>query len=506
MADEKTVIRSLITPTIPLDDLVLDDLFEGSSNKIETAARGEKTGKQSHKELGTGYPFININNYIFKQSEIVKFELDATGFIPKVLLQVALINQSVFKTNMPKDGDIMSLFIRAKNDAFKPIRNDYLIKRVDIGKGGQEGAGSDIIMEGELFIPRLYDEIVKVYKGSSYTALQEICKQIGLGFATNETSTDDAQNWICSSDNLSNMIKYISKYAWKDEKSFYKAYIDVYYHLNFININNQLEGEGKVTAAILDVGISENSSGKENAEQGSQKQSEKILTDMQNYSGTNMFIKTYTVQNNSSIVSQKWGYKSHAQFYDQKSQEYWDIFVDPIVSEGAANDKILLKGRPYPKKADGVTGSEDYWQTQIKKFWLGIQYKDVHDKFLYAGLWNDRNNEETKKMYLEVDVDSWNPNIYRGEKLPLFFLVSNDSMKRQLDATPGEVDGGSPDGGSPVMDQLLSGFYMVDGIKFTYVSPAPELPGDGEKKESPVISLSETFYLTRREWPVPATG
>jgi hypothetical protein len=506
MADEKTVIRSLISPTITLDDLVLDDLYEGTAGEELGPQAGKKTGRQIHKDIGVQYPFININNYVFTREEIVKFELDATGFLPTVQLEVQLTNTNVFKSQaFPKDGDILSLFIRAKNDAFKPIRNDYIINRVDGGPGGKEGGGSTITFWAELFIPRMRDEIIKLYEGSTYEVTQQVCKDLGLGFATNETSTDDSQSWICAGDDLYNFMKHVINHAWKDEKSFYRGYVDVYYHFNFINVNNQVEGDGKVTAALIDTSQFKNFASDDDVEENSQVKSPKLLSDMDNYSGTNAFIRQYEVQNFSSDISKRWGYKSYAQFYDQKSQEYWEIFVDPIISEGAAESKIVLKGRPYPKKADGTTGSEDYWQTQIKKFWLGIQYKDVHDKYLYAKLWNARNNEELEKMYIEAICERWNPNIYCGEKIPVLLITQGDLLQRRKDSTPGAESQVAGDEALPVMNQLYSGFYMVSGLKIMYNMSAASTDHKNPPTE-PASSLTETFRLARREWPVPSTG
>jgi hypothetical protein len=501
--NESSIIRSLIKPTIELDDMVAEDLFEGTSQELGTQVGG-KTGRQIQKDLGTGYPFIIINNYVFKIEEIVEFTLDASDFIPTVRLKVNLTNTGVFKSNsFPKDGDIMSVFIRAKNDAFKPIRNDYVITSVDAGKGASEGRGSTIIMDGELFVPRIHDEVVKSYNGTTFDVLQKVCRELGLGFATNETSTDDEQIWICGGDTLYNFINHVSEHSWKDERSFYKCYIDVYYHLNFVNINNQVDGDGKLEAAILDTTMMKDFSSDDDVEKGSQVQTKKLLTDMDSLSGTNMFIRQYTVTNNSSEISKKMGYKSFAQFYDQASQQTWEIFVDPIISDGAAETKILLKGRPYPKGPDG-RAAENYWETQNKKYWMGIQYKNVHDKYIYAKLWNERNNAELEKMYVETDVERWNPNIYRGERIPLILISQGDILKRKVDATPGEAS--IPGSETPVVaDQLYSGYYMVSGIKIHYTISASSTNYENPPTET-ASSMYEVFRLTRREWPAPATG
>lgn len=501
MADDKTVIRSLLAPTIKLDDMALKDLFLGTSDQIEP--KGAKSGKQYQNTLGTDYPFIIINGYAFQMAEIIDFEIDADGFLPSIDLTVAMTNTSGFKTTrFPKDGDIISVFIRAKNDAFKPIRNDYLITYVDSGPGSLEGRGSTITLRGDLFIPHMEDEVIKSFEGTSVEVLQQICKELKLGFATNEDTTDDSQLWICPNDTLKNTILNITDHAYKDDKSFFKCFIDVYYHLNFVNVNTQVASEGKMSAAILDVVFMKDDKPDLNLEKNTQQQTKKFLSDMDNFKDTNMFIETYTVQNKSSDISQRWGYKTFVQFYDQQTQDTWSIYVDPIITDGASDSAILLKGRPYPKAADG-TAEEKYWEKQNRYLWLGIQSKNVHDMYLYSEIWNKRNLEELDKLYLEVHVTRWNPNIYRGEKIPILLYSFGDPNDRIANQTPNDANLPSQET-SPTANQFYSGYYMVDGIKLKYTISKTDNSSAPPEEGTP--GMTQVFLLRRREWPVPATG
>lgn len=501
MAEEKTIIRSEQSPTIVLDDIIIDDVFEGTNEQLENQ-KDSKTGRQIQKEVGTDYPFITINGYPFAVHEIINFKITSTKFVPTLKLEAVLSNTSVFKSvGMPKDGDLVSIFIRAKNDAFKPIRNDYLITYVDVGPGFAEGRGSSITIEGELFIPNFYDERIVSFEGTTLKVLKDIAKNLGLGFATNENETKDKQKWLCAGSNFKDFINDIAERAWKDEKSFYRVYIDFYYHLNFINVNNQIDSDDKMTAALLDTTLLVERYNNDDQVEKKQIEAKKLLSDAEIFNETNMFIQQYGVKNNSSDISKKWGYKSHAQFYDQKSQKTWDIFVDPLVSTGAADKKILLKGRATPKSADGKA-QEKYWETQIKKYWLGIQYKDVHDKYLYSKLWNERNNVELDKMYLEAFTQRWNPNMYRGEKIPLLLIASSDLLDKSVNAAPEESEDNS---GTTVALQLYSGFYMISGIEILYgLTSSSEVGEEGAKPPAP--GITSKFLLSRREWPVPATG
>lgn len=504
--DEKTIIRSIVDPTISLDIIQLEDIFLGTSDKMPDGQKNKQTGRQMQNIIGTDWPFISINNYVLKVEEIANFIIDSTEFLPKLFLQFNLFTTAAFTTQgMPKDGDLVNVFIRAKNDVFKPIRNDYKITSVEVGKGGAEGLGAQINIMGELFIPMMRDEKVSSYKGTSFEVLKQICKDLNLGFATNETSTDDSQTWICAGDSLLNLMKNIVDHSWKSQKDFYKAYIDVYYHMNFINMNNQFEGGGDLPLSILDGTLAKQfSSNDKNVEKIQQVQIPKMLTNLENFTDTNFFIKQYQVQNNSSMVANLFGYKTHVQFFDLKSMKYWDLYVDPITTTGSEKEKIILKGRTFPKKADstekGAPSQEEWWKTQNKKFWLGTQSKNVHDNYLLSEIHNRRNRIELEKMYIEIDLQRWNPNIFNGERIPIVLLNLTDRKKKYVDAVPQDADA-PPNAEMPSIDQFYSGYYVTDGMKFTFERSGPAGQFSDSKPGGP--DFRQTLTLRRREWPVP---
>lgn len=502
--DEKTIIRSLFKPTIVLDELALADVFSSTSDKIPEGKPKEITGHQEQNSLGTDYPLVSINNYVIKLEELDTFRIDCTEFIPRIFISFDMLNTTAFKTqSMPKDGDIINVFIRAKNDVFKPVRNDYVITNVDIGKGGEEGMGANVILTGELFIPHIRDEVVKTYTGSSFDVIQKIAKELKLGFATNETSTVDSMNWICAGDSMYNFINHIADHSWKSPKDFYKVFIDVYYHLNFVNINNQFEGDSQLPAAILDSTLVKEYYPNDLSDaKAGQINIPKMLTNMTDLQNTNFFIKQHQIINNSSAVARNWGYKTHVQFFDQKSLKYWDLYIDPLTTTDSEKDKIILKGRTFPKgsTAAGAPSQLEYWKTQNKKIWLGVQSKNVHDKYLYSEIHNKRNREELTKLFIAIDLPRWNPNVANGEKLPLLMQNIVDDQKRLLDAT-GDVKNADLNKNLPSVDQFYTGYYMVDGMTFGFdrFGPGGSYSNGGNSRPD----FYQTLFLRRREWPAP---
>ena len=518
LQDEKTIIRSTLDPEIVIDLLQIEDIFEGTSDKVSIGKENERVGPQLQNWLGTDFPFVCINNYIFDSNEIVNLKLNATGFLPTITFIFQLTRSDAFSvSSFPKDGDLLSIFIKAKDNAFKPIRNDYLITNVIGGGGGRENFNSTVIIVGELFIPHLRDEIITSYTGNSFDVLQTIAKQLKLGFATNETSTKDSQAWICGGLTWGDYIQDVALHSYKDDDSFYKCFIDVYYHLNFININNQLEGDPKRASAVFDnVLKTELFAGDKDTINQSQITGPKVLSNIDNFQNTNMWIRTYSTINNSSEINKELGYKYNMQFFCMKSLKYWEIFIDPKTTEGAERKKMILKGRTFPKKEDepdreGKTESLwTYWKDQQKYVWKGIQSRNVHNRYIYAEANNMRNLAELSKLYLEVEVTRWNPNIYMGEKIPILLIAMRDQTKVSATAAGDDYEASrSTSRQVPVVDQFYSGYYVVNGMEIIYQQDGSDkstaLPRDGEEVNP--HNFVPTFYqkivLTRREWPTP---
>ena len=219
-------IWNVFKPTIVLDEMSLES----------TGAPDAKNKTEDFASLN--YPLIKINDYYFADSEINSMTINSQGFLPTITLSVTLTNRLFLSKHMPKDGDIISVMIRNKNDILTPIRNDYVIT----------GAPSKTVLPndrspvtftffGELFVPGLKSFLgSNSYRGTSMETLKRVAEFIQLGFNTNEDNTNDHQVWLLSG-GLDKFIEEVCLKSWKEENSFFDCWIDVYYNLNFIDSN-----------------------------------------------------------------------------------------------------------------------------------------------------------------------------------------------------------------------------------------------------------------------------
>ena len=123
---------------------------------------------------------------------------------------------------------------------------------------------------------------------------------------------------------------------------------------------------------------------------------------------------------------------------------------------------------------------------------------NVHSSYIFAKLNNRRNIDETQKIKLEVILESFNPSLYRFQKIPvLMYHTDAATIKQAMKLDAVKKDKGFTDSGidtsaaiqdenpDQVQDQFLSGYYLIESIDVIY---------KGSKFYQKVI-------LIRREWP-----
>lgn len=480
-------ITSLFEPTIELQELALTDYSYGTAD--------ERLPEASYKDIelrGVEYPHIQVNNYIFGPKEILKFHIDNTGLLPRVYIKTILLTSGRFLSNsFPTDGDIVSVFIRGRDDLFKPIRNDYLITSVEsrvASSTSTQGKGTIIEIEGELYIPTIYDDGCEAFTGTSFNIMKKLAKRLGLGFATNENSTNDTMTWIRAKDNTLEFMKHLTGSAWKDKNSFFYFFIDVYYHLNFINVNDLISYDSNVLLALAEDTHSGAQVNFEKTEKGIE---EKCFSNHPGRIRSNFFVKNFKPINNSSNISKRYGYAFNATFFEHTGLKSWQLQAKSLTTPGTENNKIILRGRP----------NDDTYNSLQKYNYIGIQHNlpehNVHENFYYARIHNMMNLMELDKLNVEIILNKFNFNIYRFENIPaVFFVTDNTQRVKELNSDGTSSDTTSQDGLPIAIDKFYTGFYLIKGYIINYHPSWGQKPADS--------NFTESIVLTRREWPSPS--
>jgi len=489
-------ILPLTDPTIEVDPMEMED-YE-SDGDGDTDINASQPASKGTEDIGRNMPRVQINTAIISPSELEFFSLKITEFLPTLRIVITDREGRFGSIDYPKDGDIVSVYIRPEDiNNFKEIRIDFDIRTIRFAPGS--GTGNDIFtIDCVMKVPTIFAEDCEAFESdSSFNHLNKVADNLGLGYASNESSTDDSMTRIRPYDTNIKFIKDITTQAFMNDDSFWTSYIDPYYYLCFVNVNKQFSIIDELDDGVMAHGVSPNRSvGNEGNDEG--KIYTLILTNDENQKDSNMSIKKFGLMNKSGETWISNGYKRYVQYYNQDTKEQIENFIDPLTTDGAEADYIMSKGR----------ADETIYKDQVKYKFLGKQLSggknldgyNVHENYIFAQILNYQNLEEIKKMSLSVELEMINFNLYRYQRVPITIYESRETSKILIQNRDGELgeEPGDPNleeenetnvGGSQIKNEFLSGFYVIDEIEYIY-------KGIGSV-------ITQKLNCLRREWPIP---
>jgi|TARA_B110000879_G_scaffold196247_1_gene265703 hypothetical protein len=473
--------------------------------EIEIYAGGEEEGgpKQT-KNIGNIEPSITVNKYTFGRDNLQSVSLDLSGIVPKLTCTVVDNKQAFDVDHYPRDGDTMVLLINSKNqDTFKSIHMDFDITEIS-NEREVDGEPPEITMSGIAKIPKLYAEHCQTLDSAgSLDHMELVARELGIGLATNIDTTDDSMSRIQAYETYLEFIKSIATDSYIDEESFTKFYIDQYYYLNYVEVNKIFNSENpEISDLQTSLASSQVSQGEDGDEEGSDPDDIEVplmLTNNRESQGLNIYSDQVELINNSSKISLKAGNKRNVMIYDNNSDSdrLQQFDIEPLSSTNLRDIEEPLKGRR----------TEERYQDNIKFKYIGRQNAgddglgNTHANSIYSKLFQKQNEMETQKMKVKVTLSSFNPAIYKFQKIPLL-MYHYDGVKiaAATEAQAKQDEAGFsdqavvPDTGereqegrnSQMVDRFLTGFYIIENININY---------DVES------GLSQEVTLIRREWP-----
>ena len=506
----RLVEDSEIKKTIRFDEMSIDNGPDPTT---------EQGGNKKMDELGLVYPMIRINDMILSRSNIRSMTLSMNGFMPTISLNLMFDNVNFISKNMPKDGDIISIFIRVDTAALTYLRDDFVITNCNVFNATRGEMGSNISLSGRLFVEAFDSRTsIDAFAGSSKFVMKELAKKFGLGFAYNDfDDTNDFMNWIQCRETTQTFIENIINHAWKNETSFFKAWIDLYYNICFVNVNKFLlstENEEEVDITFATNIMNMYNQLAADTSVGSARMSVKVLTTMTEFKNTPFFIRRWNPINRSSAISMSTGY-STSSFTFKHNQNIinrgdYNCFEEltniPAYDQNKTDSFILLRGRTKYEAGKNPDNEQarvnhEYIGTYNRVEWTGVEYVmsdddnkkspnewsgNVHKNYNRAPHHNTQNLNELNKMYLEVTCEGLNLQIMKGERIPVIIGFTNSFENDMYNNATGNDE-------PRQINKFYSGYYIIDSVEYVY-NP---MSNEG------VSPYTTNYILKRREWPAP---
>ena len=486
-------ILTIIEPTIELDELEIPDVESGTDN-----SDGD-TMKEKPSKFSTMIPIIRINSYEVQGDRLEMFELDCTSFYPTCRFSFFDRDGLFTARFFPKDGDIIQLYIRSQGDetTFKPIRIDFTVEDIKpLGGGGATNTSPQLMVEGRMHVPDLFTEKVQFQDNTSWNSLSSIAEELKLGYASNVEDTTDQQIWTNPYDTAEKFIQDITSNSYLNDDSFFTAYIDPYYYLTFVDANKFFGQEDDLETSQMFQQNAMDTMGS-----GDQGDSEftfpNLLSNKLEFQGSARYIAKYQQVNKSGKISKNNGYKRYTQYWDLNAKEFISEFVDPITNDTPGMIPVT-KGRTINGEVEGPR------ENQVKFKFLGTQGDNVHDNYYYASIQNFQNLAEINKLGMVLELDTINPAILRYSRIYCLMFEFAQNVKGVLTAPENDENapndsqrrkatednaGSDPNSQSGVINEYLSGFYVITGIEY-YLTKGPQAGGAG---------LKQRLHLRRRE-------
>lgn len=402
-----TGIENIFPPTISLEEMSINT--EGDI--------------QSTVEVGKN-PFVMLNDV---QIDLIEdFTIASSGFLPT--LSMTFVDQYSYYDNLrfPNDDARVKVFISSRSKLLRPIYCEFKI--LNFKKVGHNRYS----IKGMLNVNRMYVTNVESYRNlTSYNVMKEVAKTTQLGFSTNISDTDDQMTWINTNNRRFEFCKDVIKRSYKSDTSYMWGFVDFYYNLNFIDIEEQLAFDLKKQLGIVSGGINEIQDKLAMVEE--REATAIYLSNDGSGKHTSNYFETYNIYNNSTNLSIKRGYENFVKYYD------WDTKDLLIFNMGSITnpDNVILKAE-----------DSEFLKENVSHLWEGKLLKNTHDNYHYANIQNEINLDEIQKIGLEIILPNLNFNIYRFMKVFVMFINQGDQMI------------------NPKYNAKLSGEWLIIDIQF----------------------------------------
>lgn len=479
------ILEPKITP--PSIDL-LDRETELSPNKIRMP---ESTGYAT--QLGRKAPLIRIGNTRLQPDSVISMNVYSDSFLPRIHVSIIDDTGSLTSVGYPRTNPLMTVFVASTHKKLKSFSQTFLI--TDVTPLPLPGNRTRYDFTGELYVPNLNGNFIKSYSNlTSAQALRKVAEELGLGFATNEDSTNDAMTWINPNLSYKAFIKQVTDHSYKNESSFFDCFIDRYYVLNFINVEKQFkqfkdDSEIPMTYSsyasdYLDksrVPLKESTDSDElmvpliltNADVGTFASELKILE--------------HSMISETGAILKRDGFRKRIMLYSHGEEDaVKDWFAEPISQ--VSPDGLSEYQRPE---------LEDFTESSIVK-WMGIDYKNTHPNYKFAKVINTHNKAEADKNALRVKLPGFNMNVIRGSRVKV--EIYSTRLKTAIDESlqddknlPSRQKSENPESSritDLIIDPNLTDTYYVKEIKYSY-SP---------NRTNERSAFSTELILSKRNW------
>lgn len=398
---------------------------------VKISTKGMNPDYANHKLDSTkNIPTIYYYNTELNPQSVSKLIIDSNKYMPLLYLCYDDVMNIMEDFGFPTDNTNVTVVLPTNHEVFGNIFMNFKIQKYNV-EISRTSTNKKIHMWGICNVDGMLISSYKAYdKKTSYNIIQEISQDVGLGFVSNVNSSNDNMTWLNPGMNVYNFLQDMSNNAWVGESGFVWSFVDVFYNINYIDIEKSLSQDISeikwINTNQLNNKILPN--GKEDANI-----TPPVLTNEASMRGSNTYFTGEKILNQSTDISLKRGYIRNVNFYDvdgnwsEKGGSYNSYGLDTITSSNTETNAIYLKGNP---------GDTEFYKNNNKNHYLDkIDTINAYPDYLWAKLQNSENLFDLQKIAVEIKLPVPNYNIRRFEKVKLIFTsgkIGAKSIQRNI--------------------------------------------------------------------------
>ncbi len=429
-------------------------LVENISYKSPGAGTFEEA--QMANDIGRD-PVVWYNGYQLDIKDIEYMSIDNTALIPTFYIRFTDSSNIIKDRGFPLDDTVISIFIKSpKPDTLMPIRVDFKITSFKPDVTVKKTSTSIVYtLKGILNVDKLFLSKQRSFKAlTAFEVFKQIAKEVGLGFASNVDNSNDKMNWINPGDNLLKWLEVVNSTSYISEESFTQIYIDLYYNLNYIDVEKQLRESAELSLGVVNHG-GYSKALKRDQTADEKKPEQVVFTNVKSANNSEAYFSDYKIDFSSFEVSFKNGYRRQIYLYDSRGNwtnragKFNTFTLDSITTPGAETQSIILKGSPK---------NPEFYKNHDTIEWIGrLDTDNMHANLSYAESQNKYNTEQINKLKCTLVLPNTNFNIYRYQKITINFSDSNSEPQTEKSAA-----------GSTYFNKTLSGEWTITGISYNW--------------------------------------
>lgn len=391
------------------------------------------TNKDDDQEIATSIgftPFFWYNGIQIQDRYVSKLDIYYDDFVPKARV-VFLDNMGIVNSpeTMPLNDNKFELFLNSGSDVLKSI---HLKFKLELSQKNKNGTNT---ITGVLDLDDFYKVGYKSYKGTSFEALRKLSNDMGLGFNSNITNTNDSMIWRRNGVKTKDFIKDVVEHSYISDDSFMFGYIDYYYSFNYIDVEKEWNRDITNDVGLESQGVSSK------AIDDNSKIVRMELTNDPSANSSSFFITNVKFNNNSTYLTNNGGNITISKVYDRVNKQFLKFDVDSLSSDQKNN--IILKGN--------LTNSKEQTENYQTTFRGKMDIDNVHSNYLYAVDQNKRNLLNLSNISIEAELPQPNFNLYKFQKVQINFVNQKESPTNEQS-----------------IDERLTGSWIIADIRYIW--------------------------------------